>query len=42
MAGGFQEKVQTMPKHHVPPRTGATNFGVGRVAEATLVRAVVP
>ncbi len=38
----FQEMVETMRKHHVPPRAGAMILAVGRVAEATLVRGLFP
>ncbi|HZV59046.1 MAG TPA: Glu/Leu/Phe/Val dehydrogenase, partial [Candidatus Eremiobacteraceae bacterium] len=34
----LHEMVETMRKHHVPPRAGAMILAVGRVAEATLVR----
>ena len=38
----FHEMVETMRKHHVPPRAGAMILAVGRVAEATLVRGLFP
>jgi len=38
MVRAFHEMVDTMRKHHVPPRAGAMILAVGRVAEATLVR----
>jgi glutamate dehydrogenase (NAD(P)+) len=38
----FHEMVDTMRKHHVPPRAGAMILAVGRVAEATLVRGLFP
>jgi len=39
MVRAFHEMVDTMRKHHVPPRAGAMILAVGRVLEATLVRA---
>ena len=42
MARAFHEMVETMRKHHVPPRAGAMILAVGRVAEATLVRGLFP
>jgi len=42
MVKAFQEMVETMRKHHVPPRAGAMILAVGRVAEATLVRGLFP
>jgi glutamate dehydrogenase (NAD(P)+) len=38
----FNEMVDTMRKHHVPPRAGAMILAVSRVAEATLVRGLFP
>jgi glutamate dehydrogenase (NAD(P)+) len=38
----FHEMVETMRKHHVPPRAGAMILAVNRVAEATLVRGLFP
>jgi glutamate dehydrogenase (NAD(P)+) len=38
----FVEMVETMRKHHVPPRAGAMILAVSRVAEATLVRGIFP
>jgi glutamate dehydrogenase (NAD(P)+) len=38
----FNEMVETMRKHHVPPRAGAMIVAVSRVAEATLVRGLFP
>jgi glutamate dehydrogenase (NAD(P)+) len=38
----FHEMVETMRKHHVPPRAGAMIMAVNRVAEATLVRGLFP
>jgi glutamate dehydrogenase (NAD(P)+) len=38
----FNEMVETMRKHHVPPRAGAMILAVSRVAEATLVRGLFP
>ena len=38
----LHEMVETMRKHHVPPRAGAMILAVGRVAEATLVRGLFP
>jgi glutamate dehydrogenase (NAD(P)+) len=38
----FHEMVDTMRKHHVPPRAGAMILAVSRVAEATLVRGLFP
>ena len=42
MIKAFHEMVETMRKHHVPPRAGAMILAVGRVAEATLVRGLFP
>jgi glutamate dehydrogenase (NAD(P)+) len=42
MVRAFQEMVETMRKHHVPPRAGAMILAVGRVAEALLVRGLFP
>src|SRR5579859_7428767 len=42
MVRAFNEMVETMRKHHVPPRAGAMILAVGRVAEATLVRGLFP
>ncbi|HEY2460238.1 MAG TPA: Glu/Leu/Phe/Val dehydrogenase [Candidatus Acidoferrum sp.] len=42
MVRSFHEMVETMRKHHVPPRAGAMILAVGRVAEATLVRGLFP
>src|SRR3989440_5033812 len=42
MIRAFHEMVETMRKHHVPPRAGAMVLAVGRVAEATLVRGLFP
>jgi glutamate dehydrogenase (NAD(P)+) len=42
MARSFMEMVETMRRHHVPPRAGAMIVAVGRVAEATLVRGLFP
>jgi glutamate dehydrogenase (NAD(P)+) len=42
MVKAFHEMVETMRKHHVPPRAGAMILAVGRVAEATLVRGLFP
>jgi glutamate dehydrogenase (NAD(P)+) len=42
MVRSFHEMVDTMRKHHVPPRAGAMVLAVGRVAEATLVRGLFP
>jgi len=42
MVKAFHEMVETMRKHHVPPRAGAMVLAVGRVAEATLVRGLYP
>src|ERR1700736_5166433 len=42
MVRAFHEMVDTMRKHHVPPRAGAMILGVGRVAEATLGRGLFP
>jgi glutamate dehydrogenase (NAD(P)+) len=42
MVRTFHEMVDTMRKHHVPPRAGAMILAVGRVAEATLVRGLFP
>jgi glutamate dehydrogenase (NAD(P)+) len=42
MVRAFTEMVETMRKHHVPPRAGAMILAVGRVAEALLVRGLFP
>jgi len=42
MVRAFHEMVDTMRKHHVPPRVGAMILAVGRVSEATLVRGLFP
>ena len=42
MVRAFNETLETMRKHHVPPRTGAMILAVGRVAEATVVRGLFP
>jgi glutamate dehydrogenase (NAD(P)+) len=42
MVKAFHEMVETMRKHHVPPRAGAMILAVGRVAEATLIRGLFP
>jgi glutamate dehydrogenase/leucine dehydrogenase len=42
MVRAFHEMVDTMRKHHVPPRAGAMILAVGRVSEATLVRGLFP
>jgi glutamate dehydrogenase (NAD(P)+) len=42
MARAFHEMVETMRRHHVPPRAGAMILAVGRVSEATLVRGLFP
>jgi glutamate dehydrogenase (NAD(P)+) len=42
MVRAFHEMLETMRKHHVPPRAGAMILAVGRVAEATLVRGLFP
>jgi glutamate dehydrogenase (NAD(P)+) len=42
MVKAFHEMVDTMRKHHVPPRAGAMILAVSRVAEATLVRGLFP
>jgi len=42
MVRGFHEMVETMRKHHVPPRAGAMILAVGRVAEATSGPRFVP
>jgi glutamate dehydrogenase (NAD(P)+) len=42
MVRAFNEMVDTMRKHHVPPRAGAMILAVSRVAEATLVRGLFP
>jgi glutamate dehydrogenase/leucine dehydrogenase len=42
MVRAFNEMVETMRKHHVPPRAGAMILAVGRVAEALLVRGLFP
>src|SRR2546428_4881231 len=42
MVRAFHEMVDSMRKHHVPPRAGAMILAVSRVAEATLVRGLFP
>jgi glutamate dehydrogenase (NAD(P)+) len=42
MTRGFADMLETMRKHHVPPRAGAMILAVGRVAEAVLVRGLFP
>jgi glutamate dehydrogenase (NAD(P)+) len=42
MQRAFQEMLEMMRKHHVPPRAAAMALAVGRVAEATLVRGLFP
>jgi len=42
MVRAFHEMVETMRKHHVPPRAGAMILAVSRVSEATLVRGLFP
>ncbi len=42
MVRSFHEMVDTMRKHHVPPRAGAMILAVGRVSEALLVRGLFP
>jgi glutamate dehydrogenase (NAD(P)+) len=42
MVRSFQEMVDTMRKHHVPPRAGAMLLAVSRVVEALLVRGLFP
>ena len=42
MVRAFNEMLETMRKHHVPPLAGAMILAVGRVAEATLVRGLFP
>jgi glutamate dehydrogenase/leucine dehydrogenase len=42
MIRSFHDMVEAMRKHHVPPRAAAMTVGVGRVAEATLVRGLFP
>src|SRR6266853_4899016 len=42
MVRAFHEMVDTMRKHHVPPRAGAMILAVGLVSEATLVRGLFP
>jgi glutamate dehydrogenase/leucine dehydrogenase len=42
MVRAFNEMLETMRKHHVPPRAGAMILAVGRVAEATVVRGLFP
>ena len=42
MVRSFHEMVDTMRKHHVPPRAGAMILAVSRVAEALLVRGLFP
>ncbi len=42
MVRAFQEMLETMRRHHVPPRAGAMILAVSRVAETTLVRGLFP
>ena len=42
MVRSFHEMVDTMRRHHVPPRAGAMILAVGRVSEALLVRGLFP
>src|SRR6266702_1249914 len=42
MVRAFHEMVDTMRKHHVPPRAGAMILAVSRVSEATLIRGLFP
>jgi len=42
MVRAFNEMLETMRKHHVPPRSGAMILALGRVSEATLVRGLFP
>jgi glutamate dehydrogenase (NAD(P)+) len=42
MVRSFHEMVETMRRHHVPPRAGAMILAVGRVSEALLVRGLFP
>jgi len=42
MVRAFHEMVDTMRKHHAPPRAGAMILAVGRVSEATLIRGLFP
>ncbi len=42
MVRAFTEMLESMRKHHVPPRAGAMILAVSRVAEATLVRGLFP
>jgi glutamate dehydrogenase (NAD(P)+) len=42
MVRSFHDMIEAMRKYHVPPRTAAMTVGVGRVAEATLVRGLFP
>jgi glutamate dehydrogenase/leucine dehydrogenase len=42
MVRAFNEMLETMRKHHVPPRTGAMILALGRVSEATLIRGLFP
>jgi glutamate dehydrogenase/leucine dehydrogenase len=42
MQRAFQEMLEMMRRHHVPPRAAAMALAVGRVAEATLVRGLFP
>jgi glutamate dehydrogenase (NAD(P)+) len=42
MVRAFNDMVETMRRHHVPPRAGAMILAVSRVAEATLVRGLFP
>jgi glutamate dehydrogenase (NAD(P)+) len=42
MVRAFQDMLETMRRHHVPPRAGAMILAVSRVAETTLVRGLFP
>jgi len=42
MVRAFSDVVDTMRRHHVPPRHAAMILAVSRVAEATLVRGLFP
>src|ERR1700735_586281 len=42
MVKALHVMVETMRKHHVPPRAGAMILAVGRVSEALLVRGLFP
>jgi glutamate dehydrogenase (NAD(P)+) len=42
MVRAFNDMLEAMRKHHVPPRAAAMTVAVSRIAEATLVRGLFP